>query len=358
MKVILAHDSFTQYGGAERVFEAMHECYPYSPVYTLAVDDAVKDRLSGWDLVLSPLQWWYNRVHSLQKLFPIIPVILRFFKTEPADVLLSSSSAYLKGLIKPAGGIHINYCHTPTRFVWSDFAYALREIPLLLRPLAWLYLQWLKQWDLKQAGRVDYFIANSKEVQKRIKKYYHRDAPIIYPFIDTAFWKPTKTKADYFLIAGRLAPYKQHDMVIEVFNILGIPLHVVGTGRYEEYLKTLAKPNIKFLGKVSDEVLRDEYSGALGFIYPQLEDFGIMPLESASCGTPTIALGAGGSLETVIDGVTGKLLNPLNAQTLSDAITNWQPENYETDKLVAHAREFSKERFQEQLTAFVNEVKL
>lgn len=356
MKVILAHDSFTQNGGAERVFAGMQECFPDSPVYTLAVDSKMRSTVRNWRVITSPLQWWYNQVGSLQKLFPLIPIFLRWFRTEPADVLLSSSSAYLKGLIKPAGGIHINYCHTPTRFVWSDFSYALKEIPVLLRPLAWLYLQWLKRWDLKQAERIDYFIANSKEVQTRIKRYYHRDAPIIHPFIDTEFWRPTKAKGDYFLIAGRLAPYKQHDMVIEVFNILGIPLHVVGTGRAEGYLRSIAKSNITFLGAVTDEVLRDEYSGAQAFIYPQLEDFGIMPLEAAACGTPTIALAEGGSLETVIDGATGRLLQPLNAQTLSDVVADWDSARFRPADLSAHALRFSKVRFQQELKDFVREV--
>lgn len=358
MKVILAHDSFTQYGGAERVFEAIHEIYPSSPVYTLAVDDKLRPRLKGWELEVSPLQFLYKRLGGLQKLFPLIPIVLRFFRTGKANVLLSSSSAYLKGLIKPGGGIHVNYCHTPTRFVWSDVNYALRELPVLLRPFGKIYLSWLKAWDLRQAEQVDFFIANSVEVQKRIKKYYHRDSTVVYPFVDTTFWKPVGEKGDYFLIAGRLAPYKGHDEVIRAFNKLGLPLHVVGTGRNESHLKNLAEGNIVFLGNLSDDELRLQYSGAKAFIYPQLEDFGIMPLEAAGCGTPTIALAQGGALETIIPGVTGELLDSANAQEIMLAVESFDTGKYQQSELIAQAAKFGKERFQKEIKDCVKEAML
>ena len=293
--IVIAHDSFTQYGGAERVFRSFGELYPQAPVFTMVSDPEIEKLMNVPRPQVSWLQFFYNIIPKFQWWFPLVPFMLSTVKLPESKIILSSSSAYLKGLPK-RGAVHINYCHTPTRFLWTDYKYALREVHPLLRPLARVYLQWLKRWDLRAAKKVDVFIANSKEVQKRIKTFYGRDSELIYPFVNTQFWRPTVTKGNYFLIAGRLAPYKNHDAIIEIFNSLGLPLRVVGEGRFQTYLRSIAKSNIKFLGRVSDEDLRDQYSGALGFIYPQVEDFGLMPLEAASCGTPTIALAQAGSL--------------------------------------------------------------
>lgn len=359
MKVILAHDSYTQYGGAERVMSALHELYPQSPVLTLVVDEKMKPYLPGWEIVTSPLQKIYNFYPHFQHLFPLIPIALRFFNwKEPADILLSSSSSFIKALIKPRTAIHINYCHTPTRFLWVDPNHAYKEIPFFLRWLARIYMTWLKGWDLRKAKQVDYFIANSSEVQKRIKKYYGRDSEVITPFIESNFWKPTRSKGDYFLVAGRLQYAKGIEHVIEVCNTLNLPLHIVGTGRYEEHLKSIAKSNVTFLGRVSDEQLRDEFSGARGFVYPQLEDFGIMPLEAAACGTATLGLGQGGSLETIVPGQTGELMNELSTAEIQKFLTSWDETKYSQEQLINHAKSFDKAIFQQKVQDFINKVKL
>lgn len=354
MKVILAHDSYTQYGGAERVLEGMKDLYPDAPIYTLVVDKKMKWHISDWNVVTSPLQKIYNLYGNMQHLFGLIPFILPFWKLEKADLLLSSSSAYLKGLRKTKDMIHVDYCHTPTRFIWTDYEYALHEVTPLLRPIAKIYLWWLKKWDYNAAQKVDYFLVNGLEVQSRLKKYYNRDSEILHPFIDVEFWSPTREKGDYFLIAGRLTPYKGYDKVILAFNELGWPLHVIGTGRYEKYLRSIAGPNIIFLGKVDDESLRHQYSGARGFIYPQLEDFGLMPLEAASCGTATLGLAKGGSLETVIPGKTGELLEKVDVENLIAALNVWDENKYSKENLKSHSLKFSKQEFQKKLTSFIN----
>src|SRR5688572_9527997 len=155
MKIILAHDSFTQYGGAERVFEGMHEVFPDSPVYTLVVNDDLEKQFSRWHFHKSQLQWLYDIYPRFQHLFPFIPMALAFFRTEKADLLISSSSSFIKGLIKPAGGYHINYCHTPTRFLWLDTGHAFKEIHPALHWLAKIYMAWMRQWDYRVAQRVD-----------------------------------------------------------------------------------------------------------------------------------------------------------------------------------------------------------
>jgi glycosyltransferase involved in cell wall biosynthesis len=355
--VVLAHDSFTQLGGAERVFAGIQELYPASAVYTMVADKAVTKQLVGWQIITSPLQAIYNLYPHYQHLFPFIPLTLWFFKIRPARLVISSSSSYIKGLYKPVGGIHINYCHTPTRFLWIDPQHAYQEIVPLLRPLARAYFWWLKKWDLGAAERVDIFIANSKEVQQRIKIIYKRDSEIIYPFVDSKFWYPTRNKGDYFLIAGRLQRAKSLDTVIRSFNETKLPLHVVGSGRFESHLKSIAGPNISFLGRLSDEKLRDEYSGAVGFIYPQLEDFGIMPLEAAACGTATLALSQGGSLETVVPGRTGELFDHVTEQAITEKVKGWDATKYNQGVLIGHAAQFSKEIFQTKIHDIVEKAR-
>lgn len=353
MKISLAHDSFTQIGGAERLIEAVAELYPESSVYTVVLDKKLTSRYKNWKIKTSFLQFIYNLYPSFQKLFPFVPIALRFLKVTQTDVLFSFSSSYIKGLRKPKGSLHINYCHTSTRFIWTDAGYALGEIYPLLRPLAKLYFVWLRRWDFQVAQKVDLFIANSKEVQKRIQKFYNKESVVIYPFADINFWKPTKPKENYFLIAGRLQPHKNNEVVVKLFNELGLELHVVGTGRQEEYLKSIAKPNVKFLGRVSDEVLRDEYSGAQAFIYPPFEDFGMMAIEAASCGTATIGLGKAGILETVIPGKTGELFEEATAEDIGQIVKSWDVSKYSVEALVEHAKQFSKEIFQKNIQEFV-----
>ena len=210
-------------------------------------------------------------------------------------------------------------------------------------------------------------LANSVEVKNRIKEYYNREVEVVYPFVDTEFWKSdmraksinnslspnTLTLSPdpgYFLIGGRLQAHKDAEQIIRLFNELHIPLHVVGAGTHEKYLRSIAKPNIVFLGRVSDEVLRDEYSGAQGFIFPQLEDFGLMPLEAASCGTTTIGLAKGGTLETVI--VTGELFDG-SMGLLQQIITSWDPGKYSQEALRANAEKFSKEKFNKRIGEIV-----
>ncbi len=352
--VIIAHDSFTQFGGAERVAQAFHELYPESPMYTLAVDERIANHYPTIQFKTSLVQYLYTIIPKLQLWFAVVPVAMHFFALEPARIVLSSSSAYMKGLRKPKGSVHINYCHTPTRFIWNDYIYAMQEVFWPLRPIAKIYLAWLRKWDLKAASSVDHFIANSREVQKRIKTFYNRDSEIIYPYVDVHFWKPSAPKQDYYLMAGRVTPYKDYDKIVHIFNELGLPLHLVGDGRYLSYLKSIAKPNITFFGRVSDEELRNQYSGAKAFIYPQIEDCGLMPIEAASCGTPTIALAKGGSLETVDNGVSGILLDEFTTKTFSEAIDTMDKLHFSASAMQEHANKFSKERFLQEIKNFVD----
>jgi glycosyltransferase involved in cell wall biosynthesis len=356
--ISLAHDSFTQAGGAERVFDAIHEMFPVAPVYTLVVDKKFSEKLSSWKIRTTFLQSLYPLVPGLQYLLPLIPLALRLSPVR-GQIILSSSSGFVRNLYAKKDAIHIDYCHTPTRFLWIDKNYALQELPWYLKPLypfLVIFLAWMRKWDYAGAQRVSHFVANSKEVQARIKKYYNRDSVVIEPFVDTNFWHKTSEKGNYFLLAGRLHTHKNNEQVIELFNALGLPLHVVGSGRQEAYLRSIAKPNVQFLGRVSDQQLRDEYSGARAYIFPQFEDFGLMPLEAASCGTATIGLAKGGTLETVVPGSTGELFAEGDIEHLKKYVTSWDVSSYSYEKLRNHAERFSKNNFTSRLRAYLEEV--
>ncbi len=356
--IALAHDSFTQLGGSERVFDCIRELYPDAPVYTLVADNKFKQHYQDWDIHTSFIQYFYALHKNLQYWLLLIPVALKFLRPR-AKYVLSSSSSFIRNLSVDKDTIHINYCHTPARFLWGEQEYATQELPKILKPLYPIlraYLSWMQKWDFAHAQKVTHFIANSMEVQSRIKKYYNRDSVVIHPFVDTNFWKATRSKQDYFLIAGRLHAHKNNEKIVEIFNELGWPLHVVGTGRQEEYLRSIAKPNITFLGRVSDEVLRDEYSGAKGYIYPQFEDFGMMPLEAAACGTATLGLAKGGSLETIEPSVTGELFTDVTKDSIKAYIQGWDTSKYNQESLRNHAEKFSKESFKRKLSDFMQSV--
>ena len=353
MKIAIAHDSFTQMGGAERVVDAFHELFPEAPVFTLVFDPVYKEKYQGWDIRTSGLQTLYLASSKLQYLLPLIPWGVDNLDFSGFDMVISSSSGFIKNIRVPKNCIHINYCHTPTRFLWSDPDYVKQEVPWLLRPVINLVLKRMKVWDYNGAQRVTKFIANSKEVQGRIQKHYGQKSTVIYPFVDTEFWKPTQPKGNYFLLAGRLQAHKKNDLMVKIFNDLGLPLHIVGTGRHEERLKAIAKPNVSFLGRVEDIQLREEYSGALGLLYPQTEDFGLMPLEAAACGTPTLAYAQGGALETIVPGVTGELFEAYDSEKITSRLLNWHPQKYRAEDLHQQAQKFSKEKFKSEMLNFV-----
>jgi glycosyltransferase involved in cell wall biosynthesis len=353
IRIALAHDSFTQLGGAERVIEELHRLFPDAPVYTLVLDKKLAGHYKGWDIRTSWLQPFYNLLPKLQYWLPFIPSAVSSLDFKDFDAVISNSSSFIKNIRTPKNCVHISYCHTPTRFLWVNQDYVNQEVPGILRPLVKVLLSRMRKWDYESAQRPNYFFANSKEVQKRIKRHYNRDSEVLYPFIDTQFWHPTRPKQDYFLLAGRLQAHKHNDLVVEIFSELGIPLHVAGTGRQEAYLKDIAGKNISFLGRITDEQLRDEYSGALGYVYPQLEDFGLMPLEAASCGTATIALAQGGSLETVIPAKTGELFADYDKEKIKKIILDWKPGEYPADVLRKHAETFGKENFKQKLYGIV-----
>jgi glycosyltransferase involved in cell wall biosynthesis len=353
--IAIVHDSFTQQGGAERVVEFLHEIFPTAKVYTLVLDQRLQTKYLAWSIQTSWLQKLYNFYPKLQYWLLLIPTAVNSLNID-AKIIISSSSSFVKNVKPSAGAIHICYCHTPARFLWNESkAYVKQEVPVWLRPLANLFLSRMRKWDIQGTFGVDYFIANSKETQQRILKTYERKSEVIYPCVNTNFWRPTKAKKNNFLMAGRLQEHKNFKDVILLFNRLKLPLHIAGTGRSERQLKALANNNIRFLGRISDEALRDEYSQARGFIYPQIEDFGLMPIEAACCGTPTLARRYAGSLETVQENITGKFFSG-DFKDMEDILLDWDNQQFELDDLINWGKKFNFENFKQQILSLVNKI--
>jgi len=358
--VALVHDYLIQMGGAERVMAAIHEIFPDAPVYTSVLR---KKNLSlefkNVDIRTSFLQNWPFMEKEFRIYFMLYPLAFRSLDLSQYDVIVSSSSAYAKGIKKRKGQVHICYCHTPMRFAWRFDDYIARQKlnPLIAKGIS-LFIPWLKKWDLDTVKNVDYFIANSSFIAERIRSIYKRDSVIIHPPVDLTLFKPSATDKDYFLVVSRLSAYKRIDLAVAAFNKLGLPLKIVGIGPDLERLKKLAGKNIEFLGHLPDERIKQLYAECRALIFPGEEDFGITPLEAAASGRPTIAYGAGGAKETVIDGKTGILFAEQTEDSLSRAIESFQSLWFEKEVLVQHAKKFGREIFKEKIRGFLNENKI
>ena len=304
MKVALVHDHLTQNGGAERVLEAMQNIWPNAPTFTLLYDKSVMDKTFGHrDIRTSFLQNIPGALKRSRWLLPLMPTATESYDLSKFDVIVSSTSAFSKGIIPASDAIHICYCHTPTRYLWSDTHSYVDElrVPKAIKKLLPPILSNLRNWDKLASDRVDFFIANSETVRRRIQKYYRRESDVIHPPVEIDQFSVTDTPKEYYLIGGRLVPYKRYDLVIDAFTKLGIPLKVFGSGPIAKDLQARAGDNIQFLGRVSNEERARLFQDAIAFLHPQEEDFGITPVESMAAGRPVIAYRKGGATETVID---------------------------------------------------------
>lgn len=357
MKVALVHDYLVQDGGAERVVQAFHEVWPEAPVFVLLHDKKKMAAYNGWDVRPSFLQDLPLSLRSHKYLLPLMPVATESYDLAGYDVVLSSTSAFAKGVITRPETPHICYCHTPTRYLWSDtHSYVrenVRDLPtrLAIHPL----LTKLRQWDQAAANRVDRFIANSATVQKRITKYYRRDSDIIFPPVETAKYHVADCCDNYYVAGGRLVSYKRFDLIINAFNKLRKPVKIFGSGPEYAKLKAMAGPTIEFVGRVSEEDKADLYAHAIAYLHPQEEDFGITAVEAMAAGRPVIAYGKGGGAETVVNGVTGTLMDEQSWEELCSIILNFKPEQFDPRAIRAHAEQFDKEKFKAQIKAYVEQ---
>jgi glycosyltransferase involved in cell wall biosynthesis len=357
MKVALVHDYLNQMGGAERVVMAFHEIFPDAPIYTSIYDpERVDPTFRTMDIHTTFMQKLPMVTKYHQPYLPFYPFAMESLDLRGYDLVLSSSSAFGKGVITKPETMHICYCHTPMRWCWSYDEYVEREqLGKMARRILPFLITGLRTWDQTSSMRVDYFIANSPVVADRIQKYYRREAVVIPPPVeaDRFPFDPTIQPENYFLVVSRLIPYKRIDLAIEACNCLQLPLVIIGSGRDLDRLKTLAGPTIRFTGRLSDEEVISYYTHCRAFLFPGEEDFGITPLEAQAAGRPVIAYGAGGALASVVDGITGVFFKEQTVDSLAAVLASFDERMYNPHVIRNHALEFDKPRFRRRILQFI-----
>jgi glycosyltransferase involved in cell wall biosynthesis len=357
-RTILVHDYLNQYGGAERVLEAMHDLAPNAPVVTsIYLQGAMPESYRNWNI--RPL--WLDRIPGArrrhQRLLPAYAFAFQRARLPACDLVLSSSSAFAKMVRAPSGALHIAYIHSPMRFAWDLDGYVRRErLPAVARQALRPLMAFMRERDTATSGRVHYLIANSTAVQARIRAFWRRDATVIHPPVDVERFQPVAPEhvGDYYLMVSRLVPYKRFDLAIEAANALGISLRIVGDGRDRPELERIAGPTVHFLGKVSDSELNELYARCKAAIFMSEDDFGIAQVEAQAAGRPVVAYAAGGAWDTVIPDRTGILVEEQSTAALISALRRFEQLRFDSGVLVEHAAGFSTQRFQRELLDFVS----
>jgi glycosyltransferase involved in cell wall biosynthesis len=356
-RVALVHDYLIQDGGGERVLQALQELFPKAPTFTLFYDPNRAHRdFQGKDIRTSHLAKWPLVRGREEWTLPFMPMEIERFDLSAFDLIISSSISFAKGVIVPPGALHVCYMHTPTRWLWEDRVSYIDELPQprvikrFLQPL----LHRLRQWDRLAAERPDIILTNSEISRQRISRYYRRNAEIIHPPVDLSSIPLSNHSGSYWVTGGRLVAYKRFDLTVRAFAKLNIPLKVFGIGPEYERLKKIAGPKTEFLGRISDAEKIDVISGSIGFIHPQIEDFGITAVEAMAAGKPVIAYGKGGACETVLPGITGLHLEAQQWEDIGDAVIRFDPTTFDRTAIRKHAEQFSKERFIEQFSNLIH----
>ncbi len=355
-RIAIVHDWLVG-GGAELVVEQLHLLFPDAPIYTSYATTEWRRRLNG-----KVVTGWLQPFGKFRKFLPIFRILyFSRLKFEGYDIVISSSGAEAKGIRVPTNTLHINYCHAPTHYYWGRYDEYMKQPGFgIFDPLAriglWLFVKPLRTWDYKAAQRPHAIIANSTHIQSEIKKYYNRKSTVIFPPVYfERFQKPqaNRTKRRGFIISGRQTPYKRFDLAVVACTKLGLPLTVIGSGPDSVRLRRLAGKSVTFLGKVSDEVLEQEFANAGALIFPGLEDFGITPVEAMAAGMPVLAYKAGGALDYVKPGVTGEFFEAQTAKSLALALKKLDTGAYSSAAIRAFAQKFSKERFQNEVKKYL-----
>ena len=358
MKVALVHDYLVERGGAEKVLAALHGIFPEAPIYTAVYHPAsTLEVFRRADVRVSFLQRLTAHPKRYRALLPLYPLAFRSFELWPYDLIVSSASGFAKGVRRGKGARHVCYCYTPPRFVWQYQSANDRErfgLParLALRALG----PSLRRFDDESAAGVDRFLTSSRCVAARIASAYGREATVVPPPIECGRFAPVRDAGDFFLVVSRLVPYKRIDVAIEAFNRSGLPLLVVGDGRDRARLESLSRSDrIRFLGHRPDAEVRELLGRCRALVVPAEEDFGMAALEANASGRPVVSYGAGGALETVVDGVTGVTFPEQTAESLLAALDVFDCLSFDPYVLVQHARQFDAARFKSNVREIVAE---
>lgn len=356
LKIAIVCDWLTVFAGAERVVYEMHQLFPNAVIYTSLYNKKALPAFKNAEVRESALRYlpFARKFHRL--FLPWMPLAFERMDLSEFDLVISSSHSAAKGIITRPETLHVCYCHSPMRYVWDQSHQYQDQFKSfsLLRPFYRPILHKIRLWDRVAADRVDSFVTNSAYIQDRVKKYYKRESTVIHPPVDLHTFSVGKQHGDAYLAVGRLIPYKRFDLIVKAAVKMGFSLKVVGDGPELKKLKRLAKgADIEFLGKISDEDLRSAYQHAKALIFPQQEDFGIVPLEAMACGTPVIAYGKGGALETVMDGVSGLFFEEQSVESLVKAVQKFEKKKWDAEKVADSVSQFGAARFRSELRHFL-----
>lgn len=358
-RIAIVHDWLPVYGGAERVLEQMLNVYPDADVFSLidALNEENRKFLKGRPVKTSFVQKLPGGKKYYRHCFPLMPLAIEQFDFSGYDMVITSSYAFAKGIITGPRQLHLCYCHSPIRYAWDLQTQYLKESKMERGLLSWFVrgmLHFIRMWDSRTAAGVDAFMANSRFIARRIEKVYRRDATVVYPPVNVDRFEVCAEKEDFYVTASRLVPYKRMDLIIQAFN--GMPdrqLVVIGDGPELPKLQRLAGPNVKVLGWQPQEVLRSHLMRAKGFVFGGEEDFGIILLEAQACGTPVIAYGRGGALETVVENKTGLFFGEQSTESLQSAIAEFETREWNPHACRQNAERFSAKLFRDRFQQFV-----
>lgn len=351
MKVVIVHDDLVQWGGAERVLQAITEVFPEAPIYTSLFNNKhpiLNKYFKDKKIITSFIQKIPGWKIFYKTLLPLYPIAFEQFNFEEYDLVISQTTRFAKAIITKPATTHISLVHTPPRFLWN---FSGQSSPKILSP----YFAYLKRFDMVSSHRPDFLLAGSKNARDRIEKIYAKKSEVLYPFVDLNLFDINKSfDGGYFLIIARLNKYKRVDLAVDVFNENPkLNLKIVGTGPELSNLIEKAKENIQFITSASEDLIIDLIAGCRGLIITAEEDFGMSALEAQAMGKPVLALGKGGSLETVIDGKTGIFFNSQTKEELKSALDRFIKAKFAKIDCYAQAKRFSKDNFKDKLKEYV-----
>jgi glycosyltransferase involved in cell wall biosynthesis len=354
MKVAIVHYWLVGMRGGEKVVEALCDIFPQADIFThVYVPDAVSETIRRHRVSTTFIGSLPFAARLYKRYLPLMPLALEQLDLRGYDLIISSESGPAKGIIPSPSALHLCYCHSPMRYLWNMFHdyrnQAGRVTKLIMPPLA----HYLRLWDAASADRVDCFVANSETVAARIRRYYRREAEVIWPPVDTDAFTPVpeSERGDYMLMVGELVAYKRPELAVEAFNRMRAKLVIIGGGEMLHRIRRLAGPTVTVLGPRPFEDLRHHYARCQALIFPGEEDFGIVPVEAMASGRPVIAYGRGGATETVLPNVTGLLFDEQTPEAMIDAVEQCRVIDFDPQKIAAHAGQFSRQRFIAQMAA-------
>ena len=363
LRVAIVHDWLTGKRGGEKVLEVFCELFPEAPIFTLLYNPGtISESIASHEIHTSFIDKFPFKKNRYRQFLPLFPTAIEQFNLKEYDLILSSSHCVAKGIIPSPSSLHLSYLHTPMRYVWDMYHeyFGEERVGRLSGIVIPIFANYLRNWDVSSSNRVDWYLANSQHVANRIKKYYRREAHVLYPPVETSLFKAHPSHKNYDLVVSALVSYKRVDLAIQAYNKLEQKLVIIGDGPEKRNLQKMAGSHIEFLDWQPHEILAEYYSKCRVLIFPGEEDFGIVPVEAMSCGKPVIAYAKGGALETIIDAEssqgekgTGLFFFHQSPEDLIDAIEKSGSIGWDSNFISQHAMKFDRAQFKKKLQDFI-----